>query len=124
MAMSIVSGISAVTIDGAVYAVAEDLVKFEMAVINREPVVSKSGTIFFRETPQPAKLTFSIIVPGSVDVSTFNRLESSNIVVQLANGTVINANSFASSGNCEYDSNEGKMNLEFFGQALNVSLGN
>jgi hypothetical protein len=124
MSMSLISGISNVQIDGVVYPVGDDVVKFEMATINREPIVSKNGSIFMKETPIPAKLSFSILVPGTVDVSTFNSLTSSNVVVHLANGSILNANSFATSGNNEYDSAEGKFNLEFFGPSINVSLGN
>jgi hypothetical protein len=124
MAMSIISGVSSLSIDGVLLPVAEDLVRFEMATINREPVVSKTGAIFLKETPQAAKLSFSILVPSNIDVSSYNSLRSSNVVVQLANGATLNANSFATSGANEYDSNEGKLSLEFFGARINVSLGN
>jgi hypothetical protein len=122
--MSVISGVSNVSIDGVIYPVDESLVRFEMATISREPVVSKNGRIFLKETPQAAKISFSILVPSTVDVSTFNNLRSANIVVQLGNGSVMNCNSFATSGANEYDSNEGKFSLEFFGSRINVSLGN
>src|SRR5580658_6240556 len=116
--MSTVSGISSLQIDGVQYPVAEDLVKFSMSSINREPVVSRNGSIFLKEVPEAAKMSFSILVPGNVDVSTFNGLTASSIVVQLANGSTLNAASFATSGSCEYDSAEGKMALEFFGPSI------
>lgn len=120
--MELVSGVTSVMIDGVTYAVDDSNVKFEVATRSREAVVSKGGTIFTKETPLPAKLSFSIFVPKSVDVSTFNSKTSANIVVVMANGMSITGNSFAQSGNCEYDSNEGKLALEFFGQKLTVSL--
>ena len=122
MSMSTISGVSQVQIDGVQYAVSDGLAKFSMATINREPVVSKSGAIFIKETPEAAKVSFELLVPGTVDVSTFNGLKSSSVVVQLANGSTITGNSMATSGSCEYDANEGKIALEFFGQTLTVTL--
>lgn len=124
MAMQIISGITAVAIDGQPYATTDGAVKFEMATINREPKVSKSGAIFFAETPQPAKISFSIFVPTGVDISTFNSLTNSHIVVQTANGNTLIGSSFAASGNVAYDSNEGTVELEFFGPKIVINLGN
>lgn len=121
--MQTISGISSVTIDGASYPVGDDLVKFELATINREPVMSKNGTVFTKKNPQAAKMSLSILIPGTIDPSTFQNLDSTNVVVQLANGMTVTANGFATSGNNEYDSNEGKLNLEFYGQKFNVDLG-
>lgn len=119
--MKNISGITQITINGTSYDLTDGSVKFEMATINREPVMSKSGTIYTKETPVAAKLSFSIFVPSNVDPSQFNSMTDTNIVVSEENGMVINATGFASSGNNSYDANEGTLETEWFGTKLTVT---
>ena len=123
MAMGIISGVSFVTIDGVPVAVDESCVKIDLAPINREPIVSKNGTVFIKESPAALKMSFTILVPGGLDVSQFNGKRRANIVVQLATGTIITAPNFANSGSSEYDSGEGKFATEWFGQSVSVTTG-
>ena len=122
MASSIISGITNLTIDGNLYAVSEDSVKFELARVNREPVMSINGDVYWKETPVPAKLSFAILIDTTVDPTTFNSKTASNIVVQAAGGVVLNANNFKSSGSNAYNLSDGKLELEFFGKQIKFSV--
>jgi Phage tail tube protein len=123
MSMSLVSGVSNITIDGAIYPCGDDVAKFDMSTIDRTPVMSKNGSVYMKESPVASKISFSILIDGTTDPSTFNALNNSNIVVQLATGSTLTCNGFATSGENEYDAGEGKMSLSFFGPRINVSLG-
>jgi hypothetical protein len=121
MAMQLISGITTISVDGVVLPLDETGVKVETATITRDAVVSKGGGIFMKETPVPVKITFSVLVPSSIDPTSFNSKTNSNIVLQLAPGITFNASGFASTGTNAYDAGEGKLELEFFGGRFTVT---
>ena len=116
--MAYISGIQTITINGTPYA-PKSGAKIETATLNKEPVVAKSGDIFTKSTPIAQKITFAILIPGSVNPLDFNSLDNAKIVIQTVTGT-ITANGWTCSGTRSLDTEEGELELEFFGPPLSI----
>jgi hypothetical protein len=115
------TGITLFQVGGQTLSLAEDNVKFELATKERTPVMGMDGVVYYTEKPIPNKLSASVYVPKTVDPTTFNAMVNQNIVVKADGAVTLNANNFASTGNCSYNLSDGKLELEFFGNVVTFS---
>lgn len=115
------TGITLFQVGEQVLSLTEDSVKFELATKERTPVMGMDGVVYYKEKPIPNKLSASVLIPNTIDPTTFNAMTNANIVVKAEGAVTLNANSFASTGNCAYSLADGKLELEFFGNVATFS---
>lgn len=122
--MDTIVGISNLTINGVPYSVTDSSVKVEFQTIEQKIVMGKDGNPYLVRTPVPAKIAFTIVVNSLVNPTIFNGMRGVKIVAQQEGGFVLNANSFAQTGNIEYNMGEGTLSLEFSGRKVKFAQTN
>jgi len=82
------AGIATLSIDGSAYDVVSEL-SYMAATVKRETLIGQSGIQGYSEMPQAPYISAVIRDNGSLETGGLNKLTSSTLVLQLANGKTV-----------------------------------